>query len=546
MKPHRLWLTGLALLALAAGCSDDPEGKPVNASCATNNDCADHVCHSGVCASADPLDVGKPCQGNGQCKSYNCRGGICRKGITEQGKDCLRHEECLHGRCSEHYGVCGGKGADGGPPDSGKPDAPKPDAPRPDAPKPDAPKPDAPPADKAIPDKTPPDTLKPDASLCGNGKLDVTEACDGTALGGKTCKTQGFMDGTLGCKKDCSALDLRGCYTLGSNVTISSAKSVSSVAVTASVKEFWTAWADFTVLYANPVSAAGKPGSKITINATGTRVGAASDGKDYLLAWNGLRVTTISAAGKVKFPSLIIGSGSYPAVTWDGTNYLVVFIGGSNKIFTRQVNPYGTPLGTSATTMATSPYTNGLSLPDVAFDGTRHLVVWTSGQKAAAFGRFVDKSGTLSKTHDIDKGKSGVMESPAVAWGGNTYMVVWRDTRSGPKAVVGALVNSSGTVTHKNVLVAMTKEAKEPEVVYVAGRFLVTWRYTAYSGSSIRGRLVNPGDGKTFGPVRSYQGISSKTNTYALAPLGNKVLLVFPIPATSGQTLRSRLLTFGK
>ena len=46
--------------------------------------------------------------------------------------------------------------------------------------------------------------------LCGNGSLDEGEACDGGLLGGKTCVSEGFAAGQLGCAIDCT-LNIAGC-----------------------------------------------------------------------------------------------------------------------------------------------------------------------------------------------------------------------------------------------------------------------------------------------------------------------------------------------
>jgi cysteine-rich repeat protein len=40
--------------------------------------------------------------------------------------------------------------------------------------------------------------------ICGNNIREGTEACDGVALGGETCISQGFTGGTLKCKADCT------------------------------------------------------------------------------------------------------------------------------------------------------------------------------------------------------------------------------------------------------------------------------------------------------------------------------------------------------
>ncbi|HPR91464.1 MAG TPA: hypothetical protein PK547_01895 [Candidatus Paceibacterota bacterium] len=56
--------------------------------------------------------------------------------------------------------------------------------------------------------------LEQTEQTCGNGIIEGTEACDGTALGGATCSSidQGFDDGTLSCKRDCS-FDTTQCTT---------------------------------------------------------------------------------------------------------------------------------------------------------------------------------------------------------------------------------------------------------------------------------------------------------------------------------------------
>jgi cyanophycinase len=52
-------------------------------------------------------------------------------------------------------------------------------------------------------------------STCGNDLRECDEPCDGTDLGGETCQSQGFDDGTLACLTDCSGFDLSQCFNLG-------------------------------------------------------------------------------------------------------------------------------------------------------------------------------------------------------------------------------------------------------------------------------------------------------------------------------------------
>lgn len=49
---------------------------------------------------------------------------------------------------------------------------------------------------------------------CGDGTINGTELCDGTALGGQSCRLLGFSGGTLACTAGCT-FDTSGCSTAG-------------------------------------------------------------------------------------------------------------------------------------------------------------------------------------------------------------------------------------------------------------------------------------------------------------------------------------------
>ncbi|WP_052549265.1 hypothetical protein [Enhygromyxa salina] len=48
-------------------------------------------------------------------------------------------------------------------------------------------------------------------STCGDGQLAATEACDGTNFGGLTCSDLGYVGGVLACAPDCSDVIEAGC-----------------------------------------------------------------------------------------------------------------------------------------------------------------------------------------------------------------------------------------------------------------------------------------------------------------------------------------------
>lgn len=53
-------------------------------------------------------------------------------------------------------------------------------------------------------------------SSCGDGNVALMEVCDGNDLGGETCVSLGFGGGALACDTDCSALNTGGCVPLPS------------------------------------------------------------------------------------------------------------------------------------------------------------------------------------------------------------------------------------------------------------------------------------------------------------------------------------------
>jgi hypothetical protein len=48
-------------------------------------------------------------------------------------------------------------------------------------------------------------------SVCGNGRVEGREVCDGTLLEGQTCEDEGFLGGTLACADDCLSFDTLDC-----------------------------------------------------------------------------------------------------------------------------------------------------------------------------------------------------------------------------------------------------------------------------------------------------------------------------------------------
>ena len=139
--------------------------------------------------------------------------------------------------------------------------------------------------------------------------------------------------------------------------------------------------------------------------------------------------------------------------------------------------------------------------PALAYDGTNYLVVWydrrdtkTSswdiyGARVSALGVVLDKSGIAIST------ASGHQQVPRVAYQGGTFLVVWQDYRHHGSygAIYGARVTSAGKVQDpKGIKISYTTRHRgAPDVVYGGGNFFVVWHDYRSSYYRIYGARVS-------------------------------------------------------
>jgi len=256
----------------------------------------------------------------------------------------------------------------------------------------------------------------------------------------------------------------------------------------------------------------------------------AFDGTNFLVVWQesrsgesgydiyGARVTP---AGVVLDTSSIAISTTandqwYPALAFDGTNFLVVWqesdSGSSDDIYGARVTPAGVVLDTSGIAISTAA--NSQSDPALAFDGTSFLVVWTDGRS----GSYCDIYGARVTPAGVVLEPSGVAIStaadyqwyPALAFDGTNFLVVWQDSRSGWDVLYGARVTPAGVVLDPSgiaITYAMTYKRYPAALAFDGANFLVVWQ-DSRSGSSydIYGARVTPA-----GVVLDLAGIAIST-----------------------------------
>ncbi len=215
----------------------------------------------------------------------------------------------------------------------------------------------------------------------------------------------------------------------------------------------------------------------------------AFDGVNFLVVWGtpgaGVFGSRVTLEGVVLDPggiSISTLGGGIPALAFDGDNYLVVWKDprtGNYDIFGARVTPAGIVLEASGIPISTEAY--GQHDPSLAFDGENYLVVWTDerngyydiyGCRMTPAGVVLDTTGFPISTAMDGQGFS------ATAFDGTNYLVVWHDGRNGPNLdIYGCRVSPNGIVLDSSGIVVSTAGGNQstPAVAFDGANFLVVW-----------------------------------------------------------------------
>ena len=296
---------------------------------------------------------------------------------------------------------------------------------------------------------------------CGDGKITASEKCEGKNLGGNSCSKIGFDAGWLTCKKDCS-LDTSQCY-----------KVLDTTAIAVTPPTNWT----------------GRPA-------------VASNGSIYMVVWSDDRNKAktsydiygvrIDGSGKVLDAKPFVISQSVkherlPEIASDGKGFLVTWEErtktGVNAydVFGARVDASGKVLDVKGISLAATADDEGG--PKLAYDGTNnYMVVWgqaKSGSVCQAVARRVSTaSGKVVDAAPIvlsGAAKDGC-QKPSIAFNGTNYLVAW-----GWGEISAALVAPNGTIVNKSIPVTASKDEEWGPMVASDGKdFMVAWQETPY------------------------------------------------------------------
>jgi hypothetical protein len=248
----------------------------------------------------------------------------------------------------------------------------------------------------------------------------------------------------------------------------------------------------------------------------------------------------VDEAGNILDPAgILIAHGSsydpYPAVGFDGTNYLVVWgyaeLSGQYDIYGMRVSKEGELI--DAEPFVVSDATGSQTSPDVAFDGTNYLVVWHNREGSDPYhiyGMRVSKEGELLDSEQfVICEETGSQQYPAVAFDGTNYLVAWQDTRGGTYDIYGTRVSQDGTVLNSTGIAISTAADYQyfPNISFDGNNYMVVWQDQRDGVYDIYGSRVAQ-DGNVLDPAGiQISGATDEQNRPSIDFDGTNYLVVW-------------------
>ncbi|MCO5169720.1 MAG: hypothetical protein M9894_25560 [Planctomycetes bacterium] len=288
-------------------------------------------------------------------------------------------------------------------------------------------------------------------------------------------------------------------------------------------------------------------------------------GPDFLVAWGGvegndvaIRGARVSTTGAVlDATSAVLLLGAYqPALAFDGENYLAVGteLDADGGVFAARVTRGGVVLDDPPVLVASQGHQ-----PAVAFGGGNYLVVWTDQRNGIEdiYGNLVSPAGTLVNPNGIPIHTSDdVSFQPAVAFDGSQHLVVFRERHgtSGPTSdILGRRVTTVGGAGDPITIAAADGHRFSPAVAFGGAHFLVVWSDERSGDQDLRGArvdrdgLVNPNDATAGVVISAFPG--GQPDRAALAFDGTNFLVVWdedrnvnsPPPSSLRDTFAARV-----
>jgi hypothetical protein len=247
-----------------------------------------------------------------------------------------------------------------------------------------------------------------------------------------------------------------------------------------------------------------------------------------------------AATGTTVFPietnPAVIAYGT--GIAFDGTNYLVAGLTGTNSSEVTNVNvqlvsPSGTLIGSPI-------YIGGgaglHSVGLLAFGQTNYLVAWSDSTISSGvdmFGQFISRTGAeVGSAFNLlaSQGTNGFQTVKGLATDGTNFLVVWQDGTN--NNLYGQLATPAGTLSGSEFLLASQLQGgASVAATFGKTNYFIVWQSNVGAGvgnsNQVYGQFVSV-NGSAGSPFQISQTASTDQNFLALAFDGTNYLAVWP------------------
>ena len=221
------------------------------------------------------------------------------------------------------------------------------------------------------------------------------------------------------------------------------------------------------------------------------------DGTQFMVVWSDDRDGNFDIYGQIVDSNYVNSGGEFlisggaanadfPAIAWNGTEYLVVWEdtrSGNRDIYGQRVTTAGALNGGE---ILISNAADNQRRPDVASDGTNWQVVWQDRRSGVdngedIWGSQVTGAGMVAGDVQISSA-AGKQEHARVDWDGTNYMSIWDDARNGAtnRDIHGCRLDTAGNPVD-SVAVGLpfataANDASRPDLELHNGTWFIAWR----------------------------------------------------------------------
>jgi hypothetical protein len=252
-------------------------------------------------------------------------------------------------------------------------------------------------------------------------------------------------------------------------------------AVASNGSAFYVVWSDARsavsqAIYGTPVTSLGAPtyaNGKLLVSSNGPPA-LASDGSGYALVVDGVRAYPFASDGTLLLAGgfAVSASGSQASIIHTGSQYFTAWTEPTTStnydVWARSMSSAGS-MGTAV--RVTGAVANQTS-PAIAYDGTGYFVVWMDARDGDwnIYGSRLSAGGIVGDPFGVAVAKAtGDQMNPRLIFDGHDYLAIWQDGRGSNIDIVGARITTAGVVTDPSGIVISGESTDETDVALAVG-----------------------------------------------------------------------------